>query len=102
MDACGANRSDAEQLAALDLHPVADTQVVDALVVEPADAAVVEAHADAVDLVGALVALLDVVADHRAADGAEAGGRRAAAAAADLVADHGAQHRADDRAAAGR
>src|SRR6188474_3109063 len=90
----------AVQLAALPLHAVADAQVVDALEVVALHAAVVEAHADAVDLVVAAVAPLDLVAHHAAGHRTDPGRRDAARAGADLVADHGAQHGPEHRTAA--
>ena len=67
-------------LRAVELDAVADTQVIDALEVEIAHAAVVEAHLNAVDLVVAASASLDRVAGDRPTDGASAGGDRTAGA----------------------
>jgi hypothetical protein len=68
------------RLAALVADPVADAQVVDAMEVEAAHHAVVEAYPDAIDLVVALVAVLGRRCGGRTADDARAGGQRPARA----------------------
>src|SRR5689334_15687466 len=75
------------QLAVDQSHAVADAQVADLLVVEVADAAVVEPDRDAEDLVFAARPLLDGIAGDPAGDCAADRRQRAAAAAAELVAD---------------
>jgi len=90
----------AVQLAVLNLDPIADAQIVDALVVELRRATIVQADADAIDLVVALPASFDLVAGDGAANGADHCGRIATAAAADLAAEHAADDRAEDGAAA--
>ena len=72
------------ELAALVADPVADAQVVDAMEVEAAHHAVVEPDPDAIDLVVALVAVLDGVAGGGTADDARAGGQYLACAGAEL------------------
>src|SRR6185437_4830205 len=82
-------------------HTVAHVQVTDVVLVERILATIAIAHGDPVVVVAG-VALLDVIADRRAAHRTGDGRRGVAATAADLVAEHAARDPAEHRAGAGR
>ena len=75
------------KLAVDEANAIADAQAADLLAIEVANAAVVEADRDAVDLVVAARPLLDRVAGDAAGDRAADRRQRATAAGAELVAD---------------
>src|SRR6185295_9970159 len=86
------------QLAVDEPDAIADAQTADLLVVEVADAAILETDRDAIDLVFAARPLLDRVAGDAAGDRAADRRKRAARAAAELVADDATDDRAEDHA----
>ncbi|EEF26947.1 conserved hypothetical protein [Ricinus communis] len=89
------------QAAVDQAHTVADAQVVYAVLLDDAGVAVIHAHGDLVFLLAGVAVAFDIVADHRAADGAGRRGHRAAAAAAHLVTQQATNQAASDRADAG-
>ncbi len=87
------------QAAVAQAHAVADLPAAAAFLIDGAQAAVLEAHGDLRQLVGAHL-FFDLVAGDRAADGADDGGGSVALAAADLVSKQAAQYAAGNGAKA--
>src|SRR5579859_3026020 len=88
------------EVVALHAHAIADADAVEIVLHVGRLASVAEAHRDPVALVRG-AAFLDLVADHRAADGPGDGCGIVAPAAAELVPQHAAGDAAQDGAGAG-
>src|SRR4029450_627418 len=86
--------------AGVEHDAVADVEIADLRALERARRAVVEADVNAIADDARITVALDVVAGDRAADGAGAGHDRLPGAAAELVAEHPAEHATDNRAGA--